>query len=108
MTKNRTPTPVYLDPGMHPGLEVKGLNEQPANLNDCNMGLPLPSEHNRLTRSCFNAGTSSTMLVSIKTIPEQCLFAGLAGGGCRPREEGTTRIAEHDGDHHDHASNSSH
>ena len=26
MTKNRTPTPVYLDPGMHPGLEVKGLN----------------------------------------------------------------------------------
>ena len=26
MTKNRTRTPVYLDPGMHPGLEVKGLN----------------------------------------------------------------------------------
>ena len=25
MTKNRTATPVYLDPGMHPGLEVKGL-----------------------------------------------------------------------------------
>ena len=25
MTKNKTPTPVYLDPGMHPGLEVKGL-----------------------------------------------------------------------------------
>ena len=25
MTKNRTPTPVYLDPGMHTGLEVKGL-----------------------------------------------------------------------------------
>ena len=25
MRKNRTPTPVYLDPGMHPGLEVKGL-----------------------------------------------------------------------------------
>ena len=25
MTKNRAPTPVYLDPGMHPGLEVKGL-----------------------------------------------------------------------------------
>ena len=25
MTKNRTRTPVYLDPGMHPGLEVKGL-----------------------------------------------------------------------------------
>ena len=25
MTKNITPTPVYLDPGMHPGLEVKGL-----------------------------------------------------------------------------------
>ena len=23
--KNRTPTPVYLDPGMHSGLEVKGL-----------------------------------------------------------------------------------
>ena len=23
--KNRTRTPVYLDPGMHPGLEVKGL-----------------------------------------------------------------------------------
>ena len=29
MTKNRTPTPVYLDPGMHPGLEVKGLNSHP-------------------------------------------------------------------------------
>ena len=26
MTKYRTPTPVYLDPGMHSGLEVKGLN----------------------------------------------------------------------------------
>ena len=26
MTKNRTPTPVYLDPGMHHGLEVKGLS----------------------------------------------------------------------------------
>ena len=26
MTKNRTPTLVYLDPGMHPGLEVKGLD----------------------------------------------------------------------------------
>ena len=25
MTKNRTPTPVYVDPGMHPGPEVKGL-----------------------------------------------------------------------------------
>ena len=25
MAKNRAPTPVYLDPGMHPGLEVKGL-----------------------------------------------------------------------------------
>ena len=25
MTINRTPTPVYLDPGMHSGLEVKGL-----------------------------------------------------------------------------------
>ena len=24
--ENRTPTPVYLDPGMHSGLEVKGLN----------------------------------------------------------------------------------
>ena len=26
MTENRTRTPVYLDPGMHPGLEVKGLS----------------------------------------------------------------------------------
>ena len=25
MTKNRTPTPVYLDPGMHSGLELKGI-----------------------------------------------------------------------------------
>ena len=25
MTKNRTPTLVYLDSGMHPGMEVKGL-----------------------------------------------------------------------------------
>ena len=30
MKKNRTLTPVYLDPGMHSGLEVKGLNH-----NDC-------------------------------------------------------------------------
>ena len=29
MTKNRTRTPVYLDPGMHPGLEVKGLMRTP-------------------------------------------------------------------------------
>ena len=28
MTKNRTPTPVYLDPGMHSGLEVKGLKTE--------------------------------------------------------------------------------
>ena len=27
MTKNRAPTPVYLDPGMHPCLEVKGLTK---------------------------------------------------------------------------------
>ena len=31
MTKNRTPTPVYLDPGMHSGLEVKGLNDTDVN-----------------------------------------------------------------------------
>ena len=37
MTKNRTPTPVYLDPGMHSGLEVKGLNE--TNKNQLNGGL---------------------------------------------------------------------
>ena len=35
MTKNRTPTPVYLDPGMHPGLEVKGLIDS----------IPHPSPH---------------------------------------------------------------
>ena len=34
MTKNRTPTPVYLDPGMHPGLEVKGLTLQGFTLSD--------------------------------------------------------------------------
>ena len=28
MTKNRTPTLVYLDPGMHPVLEVKGLSHR--------------------------------------------------------------------------------
>ena len=27
MTKNRTRAPVYLDPGMHHGLEVKGLTD---------------------------------------------------------------------------------
>ena len=32
MTKNRTRTPVYLDPGMHPGLEVKGLTTAPGPL----------------------------------------------------------------------------
>ena len=35
MTKNRTPTPVYLDPGMHPGLEVKGLNQDWVNVTCC-------------------------------------------------------------------------
>ena len=30
MTKNRTPALVYLDPGMHPGLEVKGLKDRSA------------------------------------------------------------------------------
>ena len=34
MTKNRTPTPVYLDPGMHPGLEVKGLKPRPAHISE--------------------------------------------------------------------------
>ena len=33
MTKNRTPTPVYLDPGMHPGLEVKGLKQNATTFN---------------------------------------------------------------------------
>ena len=33
MTKNRTPTPVYLDPGMHPGLEVKALTNYLALIN---------------------------------------------------------------------------
>ena len=28
MTKNRARTPVYLDPGMHLGLEVKGLSRR--------------------------------------------------------------------------------
>ena len=37
MTKNRTPTPVYLDPGMHPGLEVKGLSiDQLSLVSECN------------------------------------------------------------------------
>ena len=34
MTKNRTPTPVYLDTGMHPGLEVKGLRNTITILSD--------------------------------------------------------------------------
>ena len=29
LEKNRAPTPVYLDPGMHSGLEVKGLMVRP-------------------------------------------------------------------------------
>ena len=33
MTKNRTHTPVYLDPGMYSGLEVKGLMS--ASVEDC-------------------------------------------------------------------------
>ena len=37
MTKNRTRTPVYLDPGMHPGLEDKGLiNQNAVNLKKTN------------------------------------------------------------------------
>ena len=35
MTKNRAPTPVYLDPGMHSGLEVKGLIGFIGRLNHC-------------------------------------------------------------------------
>ena len=37
MTKNRTPTPVYLDPGMHSGLEVKGLKIERNHLNEPQM-----------------------------------------------------------------------
>ena len=46
MTKNRTPTPVYLDPGMHPGLEVKGLMrfstsyKHYTNVGACNLEIP--------------------------------------------------------------------
>ena len=40
MTKNRTPTLVYLDPGMQPGLEVKGLNTQ-ASIKQANANLSL-------------------------------------------------------------------
>ena len=37
MTKNRAPTPVYLDPGMHSGLEVKGLIRDIETLRDFNL-----------------------------------------------------------------------
>ena len=45
MTKNTTRTPVYLDPGMHPGLEVKGLTDNGANCDqiDC---VPIPKVYN--------------------------------------------------------------
>ena len=49
MTKNRTPTPVYLDPGMHPGLEVKGLRSS--------------SKHEALIQCRFNFGPPSSTLV---------------------------------------------
>ena len=46
MTKNRTPTPIYLDPGMHPGLEVKGLKRAPKVLNIVSSTAPdLPVGH---------------------------------------------------------------
>ena len=41
MTKNRTRTLVYLDPGMHPGLEVKGLNTLMRH--SCAEGTEIPS-----------------------------------------------------------------
>ena len=45
MTKNRTPTPVYLDPGMHPGLEVKGLKKE--------VNVPEPSVQLTATDKCM-------------------------------------------------------
>ena len=48
MTKNRTPTPVYLDPGMHPGLEVKGLNEVKWHCHDMKMGQPVSRTKTRI------------------------------------------------------------
>ena len=48
MTRNRTPTPVYLDPGMHPGLEVKGLSHTIRNID---------ITHNSVDRFHFNANS---------------------------------------------------
>ena len=53
MTKNRTPTPVYLDPGMHPGLEVKGL---------------IDDTIDPLTTKCLLNQTCDTLAIRILTI----------------------------------------
>ena len=63
MTKNGTPTRVYLDPGMHPGLEVKGLNKNYVSsifstkriINDISSSLQIHGAHARVC-VCWKGG----------------------------------------------------
>ena len=62
MTKNRTRTPVYLDPGMHPGLEVKGLScerQSVHSLAALRHLSGLPHTHKSIYHRLLNAGTAS-------------------------------------------------
>ena len=62
MTKNGARTPVYLDPGMHPGLEVKGLTIDCASmlsscvstiLCECCLHWPLVTQYQYIVRYNF-------------------------------------------------------
>ena len=74
MTKNRTRTPVYLDPGMHPGLEVKGLI--------CANGLCASVQHYGNNHVIYEY-----MIKSSGSAPQQARHASNAGAmlGRRPR-----------------------
>ena len=64
MTKNRTPTPVYLGPGMHPGLEVKGLTVTvlPTITLHTNSARHSPVKHGTISQCWVDAGSLYAML----------------------------------------------
>ena len=71
MTKNRAPTLVYLDPGMHPRLEVKGLIRQNLTSTDLRLGLLMYKDGSRAER--VHADTqlrfSAAAIIDVSFVP---------------------------------------
>ena len=73
MTKNRTPTPVYLDPGMHSGLEVKGLmTGYPANTRRWPSARLMLGQRRRANASCLRERWATIS----PTLGQRHVFAG--------------------------------